>query len=143
MDINIIDVLKKKDKAYKIEKDFFYRGYRCLILGLNNGYRWGYVVLDNEHKYSNVNYNDIPVNVHGRLTYSEKNLLDIILDKWIIGFDCAHAGDGKDMDLIKELASDEMIEFYTNINKRLGPYETVKDNEYVKNELISLVDQLI
>lgn len=52
------------------------------------GWGNGYVHLPKGHKYYGVNYGDIPVNVHGSLTYSEQEG-----DYWVIGFDTAHFGD--------------------------------------------------
>lgn len=56
-------------------------------------YGWGngYVALPKGHKYHGVHYDDIPVNAHGGLTYS--NLED---DYWVVGFDTCHLGDDKE-----------------------------------------------
>jgi hypothetical protein len=48
----------------------------------------GYVILPKNHQYDGENYDNIPVNVHGGLTYSNQEL-----SGWVIGFDTAHVGD--------------------------------------------------
>lgn len=67
------------------------------------GWGNGYVALPPGHKYHGVEYDDIPVDVHGGLTYSsiyKKNSMGDGFEwpedwegHWIIGFDCAHAYD--------------------------------------------------
>lgn len=77
------------------------------------GWGNGYALLPKEHPWYSKNYDDIPVAVHGGLTFGDKfphrwfsekremqmceemQTLDIddLKDMWCIGFDCAHAGD--------------------------------------------------
>lgn len=68
----------------------------------NHGWGNGYVLLPKGHKYHGVHYDDIPVDVHGRLTFSELvdddaptnfNLKDEDQGGWLIGFDTAHSND--------------------------------------------------
>lgn len=66
----------------------------------HGGYGNGYVVLPPEHPYHGIDYDDIPVHVHGGLTFGEyaDNLNWQELDEsdkggWVIGFDTAHIGD--------------------------------------------------
>lgn len=57
---------------------------------ISGGWGNGYVGLPWWHPYYDINYNDVPVIVHGGLTYSslyEKK------DLWVIGFDTNHSGD--------------------------------------------------
>ena len=81
---------------------------RILLKKINSGYcGWGngYVIMPKGHKLHGVDYNDINVEVHGGLTYSElitKQMLEEAggltsddLGCWIIGFDTCHAGDNK------------------------------------------------
>lgn len=86
------------------------------IPGFQFQFGWGngYVLLPHNHPLYGVNYNDIPVNIHGGLTFGEyfnskdflrwtkdrKVLGDVTLDNykkfdnyWIIGFDTNHFGD--------------------------------------------------
>ena len=87
------------------EATFWSHGYRCHVLRIvhatnealestpasppHGGYLCGYVLIPKEHPWHGKGYDDMPCNVHGRITYAEFN------DKqefWI-GFDCAHAYD--------------------------------------------------
>jgi hypothetical protein len=76
------------------------------------GWGNGYVLLPKEHPWFGKHYDDIPVAVHGGLTFSDKIDMkwvtntkgqvceeietlkeDDFNDLWCIGFDCAHSGD--------------------------------------------------
>jgi len=80
------------------------------------GWGNGYVLLPPNHPFYGIDYDNIPVNVHGGLTYGQKfdsknfsewlrNLKsfgDLTLDNckkfdgyWMIGFDTAHFGDNE------------------------------------------------
>jgi len=58
--------------------------------GTPHGWGNGYVKLPAGHKYYGVHYDDIPVDVHGGLTYSEQEG-----DYWVVGFDTAHYMDNE------------------------------------------------
>ena len=71
-----------------------------------HGWGNGYVFIPKGHKYYGVDYDDIPVDVHGGLTFSESlesikeyGAWGVILpegvngDEWVIGFDTCHSGD--------------------------------------------------
>ena len=87
--------------------DFQYKGYQCLINRVNHrppknpndwlGHLCGYVALPPSHPYYGKDYDDIPVKVHGGLTYAQDSQGEIswaLTPKaWWIGFDCAHYGD--------------------------------------------------
>lgn len=53
--------------------------------GMDFGWGNGYVALPKGHKYYEVDYNDIPVDVHGGLTYGQMDG-----EMWVVGFDTAH-----------------------------------------------------
>lgn len=66
-----------------------------------SGWGTGYVVLDQDHPYFNIEYDNIPVDVHGGLTYGKiidshallnfsPHLSENDLGKYIIGFDTFH-----------------------------------------------------
>lgn len=67
------------------------------------GWGNGYVVIPEGHPMHGKHYNEIPVNVHGGLTFSESadnmdrerwlNLPDGVEGGWVVGFDTAHYGD--------------------------------------------------
>jgi hypothetical protein len=69
----------------------------------HGGYGNGYVVLPPEHPYHGRDYEEIPVPVHGGLTFAESadNLNWEELDEgdkggWVIGFDTKHMRDNLD-----------------------------------------------
>ena len=81
--------------TYNNEKDIYpdevsyQEGSYTLIVRRNSfGCNCGYIILPKFHRYDNFNYNNIPVSVHGGLTYSEREN-----GYWIIGFDTSHMGD--------------------------------------------------
>ena len=80
----------------------------------------GYVAVAEGHPFYQMDYFDIPVEVHGGLTFGQTiipgaGILSDLVDEFVIGFDCGHLGD-----TIEECNA-----------------------EYVRKELESLVDQLI
>ena len=59
-----------------------------------HGYANGYIGVPPGHPWFNVEYDSIAVDIHGGLTYSEKNLPHYDPDGlWWLGFDTAHSGD--------------------------------------------------
>lgn len=54
------------------------------------GFYNGYVQLPPGHPWRFINYDNIPADVHGGITYSAPHCRG----QWWIGFDTAHAGDG-------------------------------------------------
>lgn len=72
-----------------------YKGYDYTILLTKLGHLCGYVRLRASDKYYGKHYDQIPVQCHGGLTFSE---LVPAANKFLpkgywIGFDCAHLGD--------------------------------------------------
>lgn len=91
---NIEQIVKKEGDFYKwtyttsngLDVDcFLRRNPNTLTL-------CGYVVLTSDNKLFGLDYDDIYtkmfINIHGGLTYSDEQE-----GSWVIGFDCAHAGD--------------------------------------------------
>jgi hypothetical protein len=77
--------------------------------------------------------------VHGGITYSNTGLYPIEIwdedgkyNPWWFGYDCAHAGDGRDLDVMPE----DVRKFYT------WGYDPVRSLEYCIQECESLSDQL-
>jgi len=69
------------------------------------GWGNGYVAIPKGNKFYGMPYNNIPVNVHGGLTFSELvdedfmtqwELTDDYLGMWVVGFDTCHYGDNKE-----------------------------------------------
>jgi len=118
--------------------------YRCVILGLSMGHRCGYVGLPKGHKYYGEDYDNVPVDVHGGLTYAGgyNNYPVVDNDRSWIGFDCAHCFDRKDLELVKELNDEKTYKILTDMETRFDTGGEVRTTEYVENELIELVKQL-
>jgi hypothetical protein len=79
--------------------EFAYKNYKCIVIRIVSrdgpqekhvfgGYLCGYVQVPTEHPYFGKDYDDMDIECHGDLTYSEGEG-----EVWLIGFDCAHSGD--------------------------------------------------
>ena len=83
-----------------IEKDWISEaGLRCVCLIVEYGtHRCGYVEVGKDSPLFGLDYDQVPVECHGGLTYSsEKEGRDdypVKSDGWWFGFDCWHADDG-------------------------------------------------
>lgn len=79
--------------------------------GIDHGWGNGYVNLPKWHKYYGVHYDNIPVDVHGGLTYSEQEG-----DYWVVGFDTCHAWDTMEK-WPKEKVLEEAIQLMNQLKK--------------------------
>lgn len=132
------------------EERFDYEGFPCVVLMKAMAFRTGYVGIPEGHKLYGIDYNEIPIDCHEGLTYSNYYLTDQKdKDIWWIGFDTANCGDGYDFEKAKELFKDypdtlELIEQVEQINKMV--YVDViqpKNLQYCKDECMHIVDQII
>lgn len=80
---------EKKD----IVADGDYRGYR-FIVRTTKSHPCAYVILPEGHKFNGVDYDEVPIYVHGGLTFGSV-IFEIIdsLEGYAIGWDYAHYGD--------------------------------------------------
>tara|TARA_R110001583_G_scaffold123825_8_gene275248 strand:+ start:340 stop:663 length:324 start_codon:yes stop_codon:yes gene_type:complete len=83
--MNTITTIPKED-PYII--DIILRENPNWSLSLGGGLYNGYITLPEGHPWFEVDLPDEAHDIHGRITYSEKEG-----DEWVIGFDTAHAGD--------------------------------------------------
>lgn len=70
-------------------------GYNYYVINLGT-HPCGYVEIPSTSKYFNVDYDNIPVECHGGLTYGRgflHTVADIEDDRYFIGWDYAHYGD--------------------------------------------------
>lgn len=136
------------------ENRFEYRELPCVVLFMPMGYRCGYVGLPKENRYYKKKYDDIPVDCHCGLTYSEGRLFgQSDKDTWWIGFDCGHCFDGIDKDTFnniykKELLNMSPVEFRAHMMNfdcvwEISRKYPVKTQEYVENECMKIVDQIV
>ena len=89
--------LKESFLRKKLIEESYVEG--LMELGWGNGY----VGLPKWHPWFNIHYNDIYVDVHGGLTFSEFNK-DYPVENdnlWWLGFDCAHCNDAPDINEVE------------------------------------------
>lgn len=131
---------------YKVEKEWEHLNLKCVVIATDMGYRCGYVAVGPDHPLYGMNYNDeVPerLKVHGGLTFSEGDSNYPIEGEnlWWFGFDCAHSGDGKDLNLmsekVKKFHKDNPQCSFLFLNG--GPVRTL---DYCVNECNSLAEQL-
>lgn len=142
-----IDMHEVPSKAgpFVLERTFSYGRYVGLVVFTDMGHRCGYVVLPKgeEEKYKGIELYDIPISCHGGVTYFEQGHDFLDTEQWLIGFDCAHLNDKRDMESLKKYFSDN--ESAMRCAEWLSKYETkgeIRDTQFVVDELISMCNQL-
>jgi hypothetical protein len=151
-----LDEALEKVKSEPNEETFTYKGYKCLIIRHPEmKHLCGYVGVPEGHKYYKKHYDEVPLEVHGGLTFSDwwEDENDSL---WYLGFDCAHSWDlSPGMHLPrKELTKSkywitingvkqeqEYIE--RDLSKELMEHETYRDIEYVRLQCKRMVNQLL
>lgn len=85
---------------------------------------------------------DVVFDVHGSVTFTGdgKDGCPVYADVWWVGFDCGHAGDGHDIELMNE----EMQAFYRKHPElqRVHEGDIVRTLDYVVQECENLAEQL-
>ena len=105
-------------------------GLKATVIATPMGYRCGYVGVPEGHPLYGKHYDDVDVDVHGGLTYS--NLED---ELWTFGYDCAHWDDARD----PELMNDEYKKVLMNWMEGGG---TIRTLEFCVAECEALAKQL-
>lgn len=93
-----------------VEKLWEYKGYRCAVLFQPMCHRCGYIEIPKDSKYFNVAYDDIPIDVHGGLTYGRDYLSEVSKQEdgtYWIGWDYAHYMDCNDYESALEYYKDD------------------------------------
>lgn len=137
----------------KQESRFEYKGFPCVVLFMPMGYRCGYVGLLKGNKYYKKKYDDIPVDCHCGLTYSEPGLFgQNDNDTWWIGFDCGRCCDGIDIESFEKYYMNELKSKAVDTQRAamLGVYQMyricneypVRTQEYAECECRKIVDQI-
>ena len=78
-----------REKPSIVEKEWEAYGFKCKVIFVRQSHRCGYVGIPKGHVAYDKDYTDLPIEVHGGLTYGQFGEDGL---KWF-GFDCAHAGD--------------------------------------------------
>lgn len=84
-----------KPARYEILCQSWYKGYKVLIVSYFT-HPCAYIGLPEDHPYYNVDYDDIPIDCHGGLTYGSNNhnvVTELRDNGYFIGWDYAHYGD--------------------------------------------------
>lgn len=138
-----IDKSEWGEGAWMNEPDkvqFESHGLPCLLHRGPGGHWCGYVGVAEGHSYFKKGYDDVPVDVHGGLTFADfcadtkdesSGICHVPAEGephrvWWLGFDCAHLGD----------ASPAYRRYY---HYRDESYKTIK---YVRRETVKLAKQL-
>ena len=98
------------------------------------GHRCGYVGV-NAEVFANIGYDELDVDVHGGLTYA-RNEEDGL--RWY-GYDCAHLGDARDINLMDEHHKEIFEKYHFDFN---DGSDTVKSLDYCIHECENLATQL-
>jgi len=75
-----------EDKETITEKEWEAHGLKCKVLFVRQTHRCGYVGVPKSHIAFDKDYDDLPIDVHGGLTYADREKDGLC---WF-GFDCAH-----------------------------------------------------
>jgi len=124
-------------------------GYKAVVLfNTDSGFRCGYVAIPNKHKAFGVGIRTYDVEVHGGLSYAQKdNKYPIETDESLywFGFDCGHAYDNADWNTWKELCEThgDFDQFeYTSKHSFDTNYGHIRDLNYVVQNCNKLSKQL-
>lgn len=127
-----------------------YRGLKYVSKFQSLGFRCGYVVipddiLDRVKADAEPDYECIPIDAHGGITFFgvifiNKDELDC---EWVIGFDCGHYGDLQDRESWKEYFPEEYARIEKHLNHPHRREETVKTQEFIREECHKMIDQII
>ena len=93
-------------------------GYEYQIRNTYNTHPTAYIKLNENHPLYNKHYNDIDIDVHGGLTYSEMGD-----DGYWIGWDYAHCDDYMRFIGGKKWATDEILEHCKDVVRQLKEFE--------------------
>ena len=121
---DVLDLIKREGDT----KEWIYTckngiEFKCYIRRVpRSGHLCGYVHLTTDNDYYGYEYDDIPVDCHGGLTYASEHETE-----WVIGFDCAHYGD--------------LHPFYNDF-EIYGNTGTYRDMDFVKKECESICEQI-
>ena len=141
------------DKRFVIESNFVYKGLRCVVIFGSMGHRCGYVGVPKSHILYGKDYNDnigletieCKFDVHGGITYAGGNdyPIDTNGELWWFGFDTAHYGDGKNIDLAYkyELLDEKTYSILKESESMFGSDSEVKSLDYCIEQCKLLADQ--
>ena len=116
------------DGDIKIVRQGKYDGYEYFVVYVINSWYCAYVILPEGHKYYGVQYDSIPIEAHGGLTFSNNHRL--VDGKWCIGWDYCHIGDWTPL-----MPDHLQIDWRGVPAHKWEPDEIVSDCKYVIDQL--------
>ena len=131
-------------KRFVIERDFEYKGFRCVVIFTKGGFRNGYVGYSEPHDLTDEEKEKIEseFRCHGGVTYiggGKGSHHPVNSDLHWLGFDCAHYGDGVDIDLAVTrglISKNETVFIYVD------PDLHICTEKEVAQECMKLADQM-
>lgn len=135
--MKIKQMIYQKDRKMELLHKGNYKGYNYYILNLGT-HPTAYIEIPKGHKLYQKDYDDIYINVHGGLTYSDDSLMGVKSENWFIGWDYAHyddyAGFYGDMteffkNNLRKWTTEEIIEECKNGIEQIIMYEEGEKNE--------------
>ena len=130
-----------------IEKEWREGDFNCKVIFMPLGHRCGYVGVPKEHPMYGLDYEKYTdeIDCHGGLTYSgflgEENK-----EYWYFGFDCAHFGDGIDIESLKKYGFqneiDNLLRLKTTWYSLQIPFKTQKFCEEQCHSIVEQIKQL-
>jgi len=85
-------MIYRQERTFEILEKGTYKGYNYYIVSYGQ-YPCAYIELPIYSKFYGKSYDDIPIDVHGGLTYSGCTIPFAEKDTWFIGWDYAHLFD--------------------------------------------------
>lgn len=115
-------------------------GYAYKIKNIKGSHPTAYVKLPLDHVFFDKFYDDIPVYVHGGLTYSEKEE-----DGYWIGWDYAHCGDYTSDYVFgdKQWTTDEILDHVEDVIKQLKHIDAIEKSDALKRHIDNYKQELI
>lgn len=128
---------------------FYHKTIKCVIRRIIvremsnhifGGHLCGYCEVPKDHTYWGLDYDQIPIEVHGGLTFS-----DFIDNEWLIGFDCGHSFDLlPSIEQMRDRYRDEGLEELKKQFPNSPIWEsTYRTFQFVEDECRKIAEQLI
>ncbi len=155
--LHVMDsTLAPADCGLVVEGGGEHRGYHYLITFTGTAHRCGYVAISKEHPLHGLDLvqhsapEPYDISVHGGVTFhDESHLMQRLFpnephcnDEWI-GFDAAHAWDGKDWDKHAEYFGEEKMKKLSSCFTFFDRDEVVRSYDYMELECKNLINQLV
>ena len=125
-------MIYQKDRKIELLYKDNYKGYNYYILNLGT-HPTAYIEIPKGHLLYAKNYNEIDIDVHGGLTYSDNHLQILENGNWFIGWDYAHFYDY--MPLYDEIIDESGIKL-----KKWTTEEIIEECKDVIEQIIRIVE---